>query len=120
MMHYNFPLASSARRMHAFVRTKLAEIQECRSDHSTLIHLQVLFNYSPNYVTTYCNPVGTSYLAQSTTAPGFSIPNNNPPQLVSPIASALSRALQYVRSMHVHTHCPGRPQLLSVRPVSAQ
>ena len=111
MMHYNIPLASSARRMHAFVRTKLAEIQECRSDHSTLIYLQVLFNYSPNYVTTYCNPVGTSYLAQSTTAPGFSIPNSNPPQPVSPVAAAMSCALQYVRSMCVHTHCLGRPQL---------
>ena len=84
------------------------------------MYLQVLFNYSPNYVTTYCNPVGTSYLAQSTTAPGFSIPNHNPPQLVSPVASALSRALQYVRSMRVHTRCPGRPQLPRVRPVSAQ
>ena len=68
----------------------------------TSIYLQVLFNYGPNYVTTYCNPVGTSYLAQSTTAPGFSIPNSNPPQPVSPVASALSRALQYARSMHAY------------------
>ena len=44
--------------------------------------MQVLFNYGPNYIATYCNPVGTDYLAQSTTAPGFGVPNSNPPQPV--------------------------------------
>ena len=46
--------------------------------------MQVLFNYGPNYIATYCSAVGTAYLAQSTTAPGFSAPSNNPPQPVSP------------------------------------
>ncbi|CAL5222694.1 g5095 [Coccomyxa viridis] len=41
---------------------------------------KVLFNYGPNYISTYCSAVGTAYLAQSTTAPGFSTPSNNPPQ----------------------------------------
>lgn len=52
--------------------------------------LQVLFNYGPNYIATYCNPVGTDYLAQSTTAPGFSIPNSNPPQPVGSLTLTTS------------------------------
>ena len=52
--------------------------------------LQVLFNYGPNYIATYCNPVGTDYLAQSTTAPGFGVPNSNPPQ---PVGSHSLRTL---------------------------
>ena len=48
------------------------------------VRMQVLFNYGPNYIATYCSPVGTSYLAQSTTAPGFNAPSNNPPQPVFP------------------------------------
>ena len=46
--------------------------------------MQVLFNYGPNYISTYCSAVGTAYLAQSTTAPSFNAPSNNPPQPVSP------------------------------------
>ena len=48
------------------------------------VYMQVLFNYGPNYITTYCSPVGTDYLAQSTTAPGFNAPSSNPPQPVRP------------------------------------
>ena len=67
-----------------------------------VMYMQVLFNYGPNYITTYCSPVGTDYLAQSTTAPGFNAPSKNPPQPVGSLMPVLCCS----------SWCTGRPAAL--------
>ena len=65
--------------------------------------MQVLFNYGPNYIATYCSAVGTAYLAQSTTAPGFNAPSNNPPQPVRPPPFHLQRQQTPADSSYMET-----------------
>lgn len=84
--------------------------------------LQVLFNYGPNYITTYCNPVGTYNLADSITAPGFSAPSNNPPQPVSPCLSHACRYMQILAALNTSCLPAAAPMLATHRslPCKAQ